>query len=116
MGYYLAFYKIDRHTDACYNMDKHWKYDVELMQSAIDSSEDNEIASKERFNLARLDDSFPDKPQGHMMQTVIAAAAMLFSGVWFCVTLWTAPYQAPLSMGFSRQEYWSGLPFPSLKL
>ena len=27
-------------------------------------------------------------------------------------TLWTATHQAPLSMGFSRQEYWSGLPFP----
>ena len=26
---------------------------------------------------------------------------------------WTVAYQAPLSMGFSRQEYWSGLPFPS---
>ena len=33
-----------------------------------------------------------------------------------CLTLatpWTAARQAPLSMGFSRQEYWSGLPFPS---
>ena len=29
------------------------------------------------------------------------------------VTLWTAARQAPLSMGFSRQEYWSGLPFRS---
>ena len=29
------------------------------------------------------------------------------------VTTWTAARQAPLSMGFSRQEYWSGLPFPS---
>ena len=28
-------------------------------------------------------------------------------------TLWTVARQAPLSMGFSRQEYWSGLPFPS---
>ena len=28
-------------------------------------------------------------------------------------TSWTAAHQAPLSMGFSRQEYWSGLPFPS---
>ena len=28
-------------------------------------------------------------------------------------TLWTVAYQAPLSMGFSRQEYWSGLPCPS---
>ena len=33
-----------------------------------------------------------------------------------CLTLatpWTVAYQAPLSMGFSRQEYWNGLPFPS---
>ena len=29
------------------------------------------------------------------------------------VTSWTAAYQASLSMGFSRQEYWSGFPFPS---
>ena len=28
-------------------------------------------------------------------------------------TLWTVAYQAPPSMGFSRQKYWSGLPFPS---
>ena len=28
-------------------------------------------------------------------------------------TAWAIPLQAPLSMGFSRQEYWSGLPFPS---
>ena len=31
------------------------------------------------------------------------------------MTPWTAAYQAPLSMGFSRQEYWSGVPSPSLK-
>ena len=29
------------------------------------------------------------------------------------MTPWTVAHQAPLSMGFSRQEYWSGLPFPS---
>ena len=29
-------------------------------------------------------------------------------------TQWSVAYQAPQSMGFSRQEYWSGLPFPSL--
>ena len=28
-------------------------------------------------------------------------------------TIWTVAHQAPLSIGFSRQEYWSGLPFPS---
>ena len=34
------------------------------------------------------------------------------SHVQLCVTLWTIARQAPLSMGFSRQEYWSGLPCP----
>ena len=35
------------------------------------------------------------------------------SRVRLFATLWTVARQAPLSMGFSRQEYWSGLPFPS---
>ena len=35
------------------------------------------------------------------------------SHVWLFATLWTVAYQAPLSMGFSSQGYWSGLPFPS---
>ena len=37
-----------------------------------------------------------------------------FSCVQLFTMLWTAARQAPLSMGFSRQEYWSGLSFPSL--
>ena len=36
----------------------------------------------------------------------------LFSHVWLFATPWTVAHQAPLSMGFSRQEYWSGLPCP----
>ena len=35
------------------------------------------------------------------------------SHVWLFATPWTVAYQASLSMRFSRQEYWSGLPFPS---
>ena len=35
------------------------------------------------------------------------------SRVRLFATPWTVTYQAPLSMGFSRREYWSGLPFPS---
>ena len=35
-----------------------------------------------------------------------------FSSVQLFTTLWTVAHQAPLSMGFSRQEYWSGLPCP----
>ena len=37
----------------------------------------------------------------------------LLSCVQLFATPWTVTYQAPLSMGFYRQEYWSGLPFPS---
>ena len=47
----------------------------------------------------------------------------LFSSVQFgcsivsnSATSWTAAYQAPPSMGFSRQEYWSGMPFSSVQL
>ena len=36
-----------------------------------------------------------------------------FSCVQLCATPYTAAHQAPLSLGFSRQEHWSGLPFPS---
>ena len=35
-----------------------------------------------------------------------------FSRVSLLVAPWTVAHQAPLSMGFSRREYWSGLPFP----
>ena len=44
----------------------------------------------------------------------LSAVCMLshFSSVWLFDTLWSAGHQAPLSMGFSRQEYWSGLPCP----
>ena len=36
-----------------------------------------------------------------------------FSHIRFFETLWTIAPQAPVSIGFSRQEYWRGLPFPS---
>ena len=48
---------------------------------------------------------YKDLEQGYV---VVLSQIRLF------VTLWTVAHQAPLSMGFSRQEYWSGLPFPSL--
>ena len=40
----------------------------------------------------------------------------LLSRVWLFETPWTAAYQALPSMGFSRQEYWSGVPWPVPKL
>ena len=44
---------------------------------------------------------------------MLCCCAKYFSCVLLFVTLGTTAHQAPLSMGFSRQEYWSGLPFPS---
>ena len=46
------------------------------------------------------------------MHTCIAVVQSL-SYVWLFVTSWTVAHQVPLSTGFSKQEYWSGLPFPS---
>ena len=50
----------------------------------------------------------------HSMTGYIMCAWVLscFSHVWLFATLWTVISQAPLSMEFSRQEYWSGLPCP----
>ena len=46
--------------------------------------------------------------------TLLLLLLSRFSRVQLFATPWTAAYQAPLSMGFSRQEYWSGVPLPSL--
>ena len=50
-----------------------------------------------------------------MLGLVISAgysSVQLLSRVQVFVTPWTVAHQAPPSMGFSRQEYWRGLPFP----
>ena len=47
------------------------------------------------------------------IDTLLLLLLSRFSRVQLCATPWTAAYQAPLSMGFSRQEYWSGVPLPS---
>ena len=52
----------------------------------------------------------PGKPFNRMLLLLLLSH---FSHVWFCATPETAAHQAPPSLGFSRQEHWSGLPFPS---
>ena len=47
------------------------------------------------------------------MCVCVCHTRIVFSHVQILVTLWTVACQAPLSMGFFRQEYWSGLTFPS---
>ena len=77
-----------------------------------------------------IDGSPPGSPVPGILQArTLEWVAISFSNAWkwkvkvkslSCVQLlatpWTAAYQAPPSMGFARQEYWSGVPLPSLKL
>ena len=44
---------------------------------------------------------------------ILACMPSFFSRVWLCANLWMVAYHSSLSMGFFRQENWSGLPFPS---
>ena len=52
-------------------------------------------------------------PQHHFGACVCVCMLSHFSHVWLFATPWTVALQSPLSMGFSSQEYWSGLPCPS---
>ena len=75
-----------------------------------------------------IDGSPPDSPVPGILQArTLEWVAISFSNAWkwkvkskslsrvrLLATPWIAAYQAPPSMGFSRQEYWSGLPLPSL--
>ena len=74
-----------------------------------------------------IDSSLPGSPVPGILQArTLEWVAITFSSawkwkvkvkslshVWLSATPWTAAYQAPPSMGFSRQEYWSGVPLPS---
>ena len=77
-----------------------------------------------------IDGSPPGSPiPGILQARALEWVAISFSNAWkwkvkvkslsrvrLLATPWTAAYQAPLSMGLSRQEYWSGLPLPSLSV
>ena len=94
----------DFHDDHPYTLSKH----VDLWVSAL--------------NPAPLSDGFTC--QGHRQKAFIqwltsfntkwghACILSHFSGVWHFATLWTVACKAPLSVGCSGQEYWSGLPWP----
>ena len=90
------------------------------------------VAAKSLQSCLTLCDPIDSSPPGSPIPGILRArtlewVAISFSnaGKWkvkvkslsrvrLLVTLWTAAYQAPPSMGFSRQEYWSGLPLPQM--
>ena len=50
----------------------------------------------------------------NLVKTIVQCSSVQsLSRVWLFATPWTVACQPPLSMGFSREEYWGGLPFPS---
>ena len=61
---------------------------------------------------SEVKDTGRDKYQYHTISPLLLLLSC-FSRVRLCVTPQTAAHQAPPSLGFSRQEHWSGLPFPS---
>ena len=63
----------------------------------------------------QIDDGciFLDNYNDNKKNYSFSSKVKLLSRVRLFATLWTVAYQAPLSMGFSRQEYWSGLSVPS---
>ena len=91
----------------------------------------NNAAAKSLQSCLTLCDPIDGSPQdspipGILQERTMEWVAISFSNAWkwkvkvkslSCVRLlatpWTTAHQAPLSMGFSRQEYWSGVPLPS---
>ena len=74
--------------------------------------------SRVRTRLLRLlhwlAGSLPLAPPGKLSELLkLKVKGKSFDCVGLFVTPWTVAYQGPPSMGFSRQQYWSGLPFPS---
>ena len=53
------------------------------------------------------------KPHIYSYKTIVCVCVLVTQLCPTFVTQWTVAHQSSLSMGFSRQEYWSGLPFPS---
>ena len=84
-----------------------------------------------RFSRVRLCDPIDGSPPGSPVPGILLARTLdwvtisfsnvwkwkvkvkSLSRVWLCAIPWTAAYQALLSVGFSRQEHWSGVPLPS---
>ena len=99
-----------------------------LMSSSVNVAA---VAAKSLQSCPTLCDPIDGSPPGSPVPGILQARTLEWvvsfsnawkwkwsccSRVWLLATPWTAAYQAPPSMWFSRQEYWSGLPLPSLLL
>ena len=117
---YFFFYKEDKSIQ--------WE---RVVSSITGTGENAAAAAKSLQSFPTLCDPIDGSPPGSPIPGILQArtlerVAISFSNawkwkvkvkspsrVWCLATPWTAAYQAPPSMGFSRQEYWSGVPLPS---
>ena len=104
------------------NIEKHREENKKYVTAAA-------AAAKWLQSCPALCNPIDDTPPGSSVPGILQArtlerVATSFSNAWkvkakslsrvrLLATPWTTAYQAPLSMGFSRQEYWSGVPLPS---
>ena len=106
---------------------------VSYINTVVESRKKWHAAAKSPQSCPTLCDPIDGSPPGSPVPGILHArtlewVAISFSNAWkwkvkvkllsrvgLLATPWTATYQAPPSMGFSRQEYWSGVPLPSLK-
>ena len=72
-----------------------------------------ESVLKRWMKLESIIQSELSQKEKHQYSMLLLLLLSRFSRVWLCVTPETAAHQAPQSLGFSRQEHWSGMPFPS---
>ena len=82
-----------------------------LLNCGVGEDSWESLGTARRSNQSILKEISPVYSLEGLMQLLLLLS--YFSCVPPCITLWTAAHQAPLSMGFSRQEYWNRLPFPS---
>ena len=108
-----------------------WQFNVKIFTRCFIRYAAAATAAKSLQSCPTLCDPVDGSPPGSPVPGILQArtlewVAISFSNAWkwkvkvksfsrvqILVTPWTAAYQAPPSMGFSRQEYWSGVPLPS---
>ena len=109
-------------------------FPITLLFITISTGRHNAAAAKSLQSCPTLCDPIDSSPPGSPAPGILQArtlewVAISFSNawkwkvkvkslsrVWLFATPWTAAHQAPSSMGFSRHEYWSGVPLPSLNI
>ena len=91
----------------------HWVDDIIQPSHPLSHILSLTIICRTLFHVSVQERKNERKLSNDMISVKMSAVLSHFSHVWLFVTPWTIADQTLLSVGFSRQEYWNGLPFPS---